>query len=666
MPSSIHAALIFSATLSQLILLGSTAIGEEFAGLAFADNGRVVLGLSSGELRAVQCPDLESVGSFRGPKPQDTAALATFADGSIVALASKSLPRIDLWDMQKKTLFRRIDLSEPASSISLSPDGTKLAVAGAFEIIVLEVETKKKLATLANSHQCPCLQWSPNGKLLGMVCENKVIVWFVNTNRILMNIPWPTAVTKVPQLAFSPDSRLFATRADHSTVIWDVAKAKEYATFADVSLSIPGLAWTNDGKQIITTTESEFVFRNLGTKPAADGTVEIEIDRKMPIDFKAGRVWFSSDAKYAIGHEYNFRNTDGLHAMELEPSTAVATVETTPSTTATAGMAISLGKAEKQLWREPKLVRFAGDRQPCMTKPTKSDNPEAPNAQNMCTSMDLSADGALAVVGGMEGEVFIGKMPKGNIVSRFRASNNDKIGCITISPNGKNVAVGGNSSHLDVWSDRGLPLARLSLDEQPVFSNYSPLGSFLVVATESTLYMFESVNYGLIQKLEFDGGYLRSLAFSPDEHWIAIGDLSSVWLWSLADDQIKWRVESGSAIVSGIAISPANKRIVVDYGSPVSELYDLESGNQLVLKDVMLESPAFLDEDRIIAGDGIRALQIVSANDLSLIQSLPHPSGGVNIEAYSNRLLLNSSGTAALFRGSTPFTMSDLRYWQSK
>ena len=114
--------------------------------------------------------------------------------------------------------------------------------------------------------------------------------------------------------------------------------------------------------------------------------------------------------------------------------------------------------------------------------------------------------------------------------------------------------------------------------------------------------------------------------------------------------------------MSGIAISPTNKTVVVDYESPVSELYDFESGNQFVLKDVMLESPAYLDEERIVAGDGTRALHIVSAKDLTVIKTLEHPSGGVNIEAQGNRLLINPNGTAALFRGKTPFDMSDLKY----
>lgn len=174
--------------------------------------------------------------------------------------------------------------------------------------------------------------------------------------------------------------------------------------------------------------------------------------------------------------------------------------------------------------------------------------------------------------------------------------------------------------------------------------------------------MFDGVHFGLIQQLQLDNGYLRTLAISKDEKWVALGDLSSVWLWSIAEDRIEWRVESGSAIVSGIAISPAHKTVVVDYESPVSELYDFASGKQLVLKDVMLESPVYLDEERIMAGDGTRALHVVSAKDLSVLETREHPSGGVNIEAQGNRLLINASGTAALFRGKTPFSVSDLKY----
>lgn len=634
-----------------------TLQAEELAALTIADHGKTILALANGPLSIVQTPDLNQTGSVRGPRPGDTATLSSFGDGKIVAIASKSLPRVDLWDTERPTLYRRFELAEPATTIALSPDGTKLAVAGAFAIDVLDVESQKKIASLPNRHQAPALQWSSNNKLLGMVCENKVVVWFVSSNKVLMDVAWPTAVTKVPQLAFSPDGRLFATRADKTTVVWDVAKKNELVQFNDSSFAIPGLAWSATGKELITATESELMVRAINSNANA----EPEVIRKTPIDFKAGYVWFSKDAKFAIGQEYNYRDTAGLHAIEM-PLENTDSTTTDPTDHVASAMKLSFKKAEKQLWSEPKLVRIAGEGKPATTKPSKSTRTDIPNAQDMCKSMNFSADGTIAVVGGMNGEIFVGKMPKGNIISRFRNSNDDSIESIAVSPNGKIIAAGSNNEQLEIWSDRGTPIALLTLDAQAVCLKFSPSGAYLLAATEKRLYMFDGVHFGLIQQLQLDNGYLRTLAISKDEKWVALGDLSSVWLWSIAEDRIEWRVESGSAIVSGIAISPANKTVVVDYESPVSELYDFASGNQLVLKDVMLESPAYLDEERIMAGDGTRALHIVSAKDLSVLETREHPSGGVNIEAQGNRLLINASGTAALFRGKTPFSVSDLKY----
>ena len=634
-----------------------TLQAEELAALTIADHGKTILGLTQGPLNIVQAPGLNLIASVRGPRPGDTHTLATFGDGKFVAIASKSLPRVDLWDTERPTIHRRFELSEPATTIALSPDGTKLAVAGAFAIDVLDVESQKKIATLPNRHQAPALQWSSNNKLLGMVCENKVVVWFVSSNKVLMDVAWPTAVTKVPQLAFSPDGRLFATRADKTTVVWDVAKKNELVQFNDSSFAVPGLAWSANGKELITATESELIVRAI----APNTNNEPLVTHQWPIDFKAGYVWFSKDAKFAIGQEYNYRDTAGLHAIEM-PTENIDPTAADPTNNVASSMKLSFKKAEKQLWSEPKLVRIAGDGKPAITKPPKSTRTEIPNAQDMCKSMNFTADGNIAVVGGMNGEIFVGKMPKGNIISRFRNSNDDSIESIAISPNGKIIAAGSNNEQLEIWSDRGAPIALLTLDAQAVSLKFSPSGAYLLAATEKTLYMFDGVHFGWIQKLQLDNGYWRTLAISNDEKWVVVGDLTSVWLWSIDEDRIKWRVESGSAIVSGIAISPANKTVVVDYESPVSELYDFASGNQLVLKDVMLESPAYLDEERIMAGDGIRALHIVSAKDLSVLKTLEHPSGGMNIEAQGNRLLINPNGTAALFRGKTPFSVSDLKY----
>lgn len=662
--------LLLGLSMSLASLLGAetrTLYAEELTTLTIADNGKTILALANGPLSIVQAPELNPIGSVRGPRPGDTATLSTYGDGKIVAIASKTLPRVDLWEIERPTIHRRFELSEPATTIALSPDGTKLAVAGAVNVEVFDVESKKKLSSLPNRHQCPAMQWSNNSKLLGMVCENKVVVWFVSSNKVLMDIAWPTAVTKTPQLAFSPDGRLFATRVDGNAVLWDVAKKAELVQFNDSSFAIPGLTWSADGKELITATETELIVRAITSKTNTEPT----ITRKVPIDFKAGRVWFSKDAKFAIGQEYNYRDTQGLHGLEVsfsdsEPMPADTAMTDAAATTAapaaTTALKLTFKKEEKQLWGEPKLVRIAGDQKPASSKPLKSTRTEIPNAQDMCKSMNFSADGSVAVVGGMNGEIFVGKMPKGNIISRFRNSDDDGVETIAVSPNGKMIAAGSSNEQLEIWSDRGVPIALLTLDAEPVMLKFSPQGTYLLAATEKTLFMYDCVGFGLLQKLQFDNSYLRTLAISNDEKWVAIGDLTSVWLWSIDEDRIEWRVQSGSAQVAGIAISPANKTVVVDYESPVSELYDFASGNQMVLKDVMLESPAYLDEERIIAGDGTRALHIVSAKDLTVIKTLEHPSGGVNIEAYSNRLLINPSGTAALFRGKTPFNMSDLKY----
>jgi WD40 repeat protein len=196
-----------------------------------------------------------------------------------------------------------------------------------------------------------------------------------------------------------------------------------------------------------------------------------------------------------------------------------------------------------------------------------------------------------------------------------------------------------------------------------VVIRFSPSGSYLLVAVGNQLLQFDARSFQGIQSLQFENEVM-ALGIAADESLVAVGVVNTVYLWSATEDKLMWRVESGATGVTGLAISPGKTRVVVDYSSPVSEVYDLNAGRRLVLKDVMLEAPAFLDEDRIIGGDGTRALHVVSAQDLSVLETIPHPSGGVNIEAYSNELAFDSNGKVAVFRGSIRFPLSELRVWK--
>jgi len=375
-------------------------------------------------------------------------------------------------------------------------------------------------------------------------------------------------------------------------------------------------------------------------------------------------VAFSRNGDQAVWMERLVRTPSGLkrHAFATNDQEKSAT-ESGATAVRSAWAAPKFDELRRQLAAKPEVVRMDKRGQAPGAKPTKAARKSAPNAQAYGSSMAISGDGQSAAVGGTEGEVFVSDLAKSRLRNRFWASDSSRITRMAMSSDGKTIALCQGESLVDLWSDRGEPIARLQFDEEPRLLRFSPAGGYLLAAAGNQLLQFDARTFDCLQAVQFENEIV-ALGISADESLVAVGVVNAVYLWAVAEDRLLWRVESGATGVSGLAISPGKSRVVVDYSSPVSELYDLNSGRRLILKDVMLESPAFLDDDRIIGGDGTRALHVVSAQDLSVLETIPHPSGGVNIEAYSNELAFNHDGKVAVFRGSIRFPLSELRVWK--
>lgn len=628
------------------------------------DGVTAALALSSGEVHVGGLPAEEQGKRFQVAEAGDLGPLALSATGELAAVALRSRGTIGIWDCAIGMQRRTIAASDVPTALAIAPNGKWLAVAGQFQLAIFDLEQGRKLGELPNIHQCTSIGWSENSKLVGLVSEGRVKVWFPGSKKLLLDQPWPIGVGGEIQLAFAPDGKRLATRFRSDTVLWDVAQGKRLGEIRDGSDATPGLAFAAGGKQLVTCTETEFIFRDVSIKDGGTGDAGDRIEQRLPIDVRPDRVLFSRDGDKAVWMERFVRKPSGLkgHSFSAkepdEPATpagvgAVRSAWTPPN----------FDEARRKLAANPEVFRIDQRGQTPGEKPAKSARKPVPNAQAFGSSMAISGDGLTAAVGGTEGEVFVSDIKRSRLRTRFWASDSSRITRMAMSSDGKTIAICQGESQIDLWSDRGESLARLKLEEEPRLIRFSPSGSYLLVAVGNQLLQFDARSFQGIQSLQFENEVM-ALGIAADESLVAVGVVNTVYLWSATEDKLMWRVESGATGVTGLAISPGKTRVVVDYSSPVSEVYDLNAGRRLVLKDVMLEAPAFLDEDRIIGGDGTRALHVVSAQDLSVLETIPHPSGGVNIEAYSNELAFDSNGKVAVFRGSIRFPLSELRVWK--
>jgi RNA polymerase sigma factor (sigma-70 family) len=183
--------------------------------------------------------------------PGRVVALAVSSDGRTVAVGT-SEPSVQLWDLARGTLLRRLACQEApsADALAFSPDGTVLASADAGAICLTEVGTGKEVGRLpAAGERAEYVCFTPDGNTLvsdGKGC--KVRVWDVPGRKQRRELDGRMWVGR--SIALAPDGKTVALGTVYCAIRqWDVASGKElFAEFAGHDGRITAVAFSPDGR----------------------------------------------------------------------------------------------------------------------------------------------------------------------------------------------------------------------------------------------------------------------------------------------------------------------------------------------------------------------------------------------------------------------------------
>lgn len=151
-------------------------------------------------------------------------------DGKILATVDSN---VRLWDMTTK---KQIGIIEPPTNpytVDFSPNGKLLASEVGDKVIVWDVSTRRKVATLWLSrdefqyHTYPLLNYfifAPNSKFIATSynrIDNKIeiVLWNISKEETVAQM---TIDGYVWSMAFSPDGKILATGLDRTIKLWDV------------------------------------------------------------------------------------------------------------------------------------------------------------------------------------------------------------------------------------------------------------------------------------------------------------------------------------------------------------------------------------------------------------------------------------------------------------
>lgn len=175
-------------------------------------------------------------GAIEGPfveskDPASALAVSVSADLLAVASAYTDASFVRLWSLTDKTdqgklRLPKIPLAHLRSAVqdmSLSQDGTKLAVAGGTEAFVFDVPKRELCDTIrVHENQVAAVAYSPNGKLLATASQDgSVRLWDADALTERSAFDW--GLGKLRAVAFAPDGLTIAVVGEkNKVVIWDV------------------------------------------------------------------------------------------------------------------------------------------------------------------------------------------------------------------------------------------------------------------------------------------------------------------------------------------------------------------------------------------------------------------------------------------------------------
>lgn len=221
----------------------------------------------------------------------------------VSALSARSADESETKEAQPsiKELARIRGFSEWTTSVAFSRDGKLLAVGSYESVKVYDAKTFKQQTELTGvSGFVRSLAFSPDDKLLAASCYQSVLLWNTETNKQAMELKGHRGY--VSGASFSADGKWLATSSEDETVrLWNIAKGGEQGpVIKGHTFPVMAVAFSPDGKFLATASGDE-------TRVTIPGEVRLwsvetgtEV-RSFPKHKKAATgVAFSLDGKHLV------------------------------------------------------------------------------------------------------------------------------------------------------------------------------------------------------------------------------------------------------------------------------------------------------------------------------------------------------------------------------
>ncbi len=613
--------------------------------------------------------------NFTGAMHRDTFFEENDTSGAKGLNVRGDLQRSDLIPVVQQTL------SSGIHSIAIGPTGEWYASGNQDGLISIHRIHDDRLLHLLDGHRkrVHSLHFSPSGALLvSGDLEGTVRLWSVSDGRMLHYIDAHKDCVRV--VRFSPDGKFVASGSDDRSVrLWLVDEGKALRSFGGFeghTDSVNAVHFSPDGKLL--------------ASAASDGTVRIwdvnsgyllhvlreEEDSSAPRKFKINAVQFSPDGKLLASTDAHHRiriwlvsegeqkslfkgHTDEILSLCFSPDGRLL---------ASGGKDLRLrvwqaGSEEMQylsinhsdwidtVWFSAggkQLIVGSTDR--CLRlwaidngqlQPISVDQSDQTLRRGgAIKSVSLSPDGKMLAGGGDHRHVYVWSA-RDSRLHHALAGHKAAIRSVDFSPDGKLLASGGEDRSVRIWSaDDGQILNELrGHDGQVTSVHFSPQGRLLVSGSEDKSLRLWLVRSGeQLNPIEGPQAAINSVRFSPDGASLAAAcDDKIVWLWSAKDGHpphLLRKFEGHTSGVSAVRFSPNGVWLASGGKDNTVRLWRVATGRQVRALDGHTErvvALAFSPDGSFLASGSLDgSVQVWSLEKGQMIRTLTGHLGEVH------------------------------------
>ncbi|WP_238845190.1 WD40 repeat domain-containing protein [Nocardia terpenica] len=481
--------------------------------------------------------------------------------------------------------------------------------------------------------------------------------------------------TTILQVVYRPDGKMVVTSGadDNSIRMWNVGTGQQVGELNGHTDTVNSLAITGDGKRLVS--------------GSVDGTIRLwDIDAKRQVGsaIQAGgpvtSLALSPDGKRILSSEFdNAENTGVVRFWDIDSGKPTAELTSTNGT----GMgsvayspdgrtfafassdgfvnvydANTLAQTIQPLHgdRPADSVTFSPDGTHIATGDdfhqvhvwevsSGRETASFATVQNTVEAVRFSLDGRRIVIAAADDTVSVWDASTGQQIGLPFVGHNKPVNSIAISPDGENIASGGDDKTLRFWTMSALPLLGHQGDVLEVA--FSPDGKRIASVGPDGIRLWDASSRTQTNA-PFTGhsGVVTSVAFSPDGRYLATGGVDrTVRLWDAGSGvEVGEPIPSQSAIFA-VAFSRDGHRIATGGVDATVRLWDVAShteiGAPMTGHTASVWSVAFSPDGKLLAsggGGGVRLWDATTGQQKGPALNDPHyalTSGDVLSVAFS-------------------------------